>query len=404
MVLLVRLVVVCLVIGGAGAASYKPFVKYWKTRNLPTYRLAEVQRGRVVSVVNSTGEVKPVLSVAVGSFVSGPITELHVDFNDRVRKDQLLAKIDPRIYLAAVERDKAALATRLADVERVKAQWQQAANDERRATDLQAENADYISQAEIDKFHFACSSLTAQIKVAKASVAQAQANLENSEANLAYTKISSPVDGIVIDRKIDPGQTLAAAFQTPELFVIAPDMDKKMHIFASVDEADMGLIRRARDAGNTVSFTVDAYPDDLFEGTIEQIRFSSTNTQNVVTYPVVVAAPNPELKLMPGMTANLSFRIEEKDDILLIPNAALRYYPDETLVRDGDNSDQHKQSAMQQTESARKRSRRHVWVTDGNALRAFEVVTGINDNRYTELVSGNLTEHEKLVTGIQPKK
>ncbi|MCC6494498.1 MAG: efflux RND transporter periplasmic adaptor subunit [Pirellulales bacterium] len=362
-------------------------------------------------VVNSTGEVKPVLSVSVGSFVSGPIIKLHVEFNDRVKKDQLLAEIDPRIYVAAVQRDKASLATRIADVERTKALLQQATNDENRSIALRKENPDFISQAEIDRFHFNRLSLKAQLDVADAAVEQAQATLENSEANVDYTKITSPVDGIVINRKIDPGQTLAAQFQTPELFIIAPDMDKKMYIFASVDEADIGFIREAQERRRPVHFTVAAYPDDLFTGEVEQIRFSSTVTSNVVTYPVVVAAPNADLKLLPGMTADLSFEIEEKPNVLCVPNAALRFYPEPRQVRtedrkllDGtetpDEEDQ-ELSAKQKAEAGEKRNRRHVWVQEGEFLRAIEITTGLSDNRYTEIVKGDLEEGQKLVTGLQ---
>ena len=225
------------------AAAYQPLSRYWEEKHRPRYRTAQVTRRNITMVVNSTGEVKPVLSVAVGSFVSGPIEKLHVEFNDRVTAGQLLAEIDPRIYDAAVARDRAILLTRQADVKRVNAQLQQAINDEKRSTALRKESKDFISQAEIDRYHFTRMSLEAQAEVAEAAIAQAQANLSNSEANLAYTKILSPVDGIVIDRKIDPGQTLAAQFQTPELFVIAPDMEQRMDIYASVDEADIGLIR-----------------------------------------------------------------------------------------------------------------------------------------------------------------
>src|SRR5262249_35270251 len=149
-------------------------------------------------------------------------------------------------------------------------------------------------------------------------------------------EIRAPVDGVVIDRKIDPGQTLAAQFQTPELFIIAPDMKKEMYVMASVDEADIGLIRRAQESNQPVHFTVDAYPDDLFEGKIGQVRMNSTTTQNVVTYPVVVTAPNPDMKLMPGLTANISFQISEKKDTIRIPNAALRFYPKPEQVRPED--------------------------------------------------------------------
>src|SRR5262249_52037125 len=148
-----------------------------------------------------------------------------------------------------------------------------------------------------------------------------------SQAQLRYTNIKAPVDGIIINRKIDPGQTLAAQFQAPELFVVAPDMRTKMYVHASVDEADIGLIHEAQRKDLPVTFTVDAYPDDLFEGMIEEIRLSSTTTQNVVTYPVIVAAPNPDLKLLPGMTASISFEVNRRADIIKIPNSALRYFP-----------------------------------------------------------------------------
>lgn len=409
-----KLLIIVAVLVGAGWAAYKPAMSYWKQRNRPTYRTDEVAQRTITSVVNTTGEVKPVLSVLVGSFVSGPIEELHADFNDQVEKDQLLAEIDPRIYEAAVQRDRATLITRQADVERVRAQLQQAINDEKRSIALREENADFISKTEMDRFHFNRMSLEAQLKVAQATIAQAEANLENSEANLGYTKIRSPVNGIIIDRKIDPGQTLAAQFQAPELFIIAPEMDKKMHIFASVDEADIGLIRDAQEKENPVHFTVDAYPDDLFVGEIEQIRFSSTETQSVVTYPVVVAASNEDLKLLPGMTANLSFQIDEKADVICVPNAALRFYPNAKRVREQDRAlldgadedefeDEPEVSAREKAEADRKRRSRHVWVEDGEWLRAVEVTTGISDNRFTEVASDKLQVGDQLVTGIKTR-
>lgn len=407
------LVVVALV-AGVGGAAWGPAATYLKEQNRPRYRQAKVTRRSITSVVNSSGEVKPVLSVSIGSFVSGPIIRLHVDFNDRVTKGQLLAEIDPRIYIAAVKGAEAALVTRQADVQRVEALLQQARNDERRSLALRKENPDFISQTEIDRFHFSRLSLEAQLQVGKAEVQQAQANLSNSEANLTYTKIESPVDGIVFDKKIDPGQTLAAQFQTPELFIIVPEMDKKMHIFAAVDESEIGLIRRAQEEGQPVEFTVAAYPDDLFKGTIEQIRYSSTATQNVVTYTVVVASPNADLKLLPGMTADLSFQVAKKEDVLCVPNAALRFFPKPEQVRlkdrkllegvdepQDDRETEPNPSAREKTESGAKRRRRHVWVSDGELLRAIEVVVGVNDNKFTEVVSGDVKQDQQLVTGLK---
>ena len=411
----IKLVLLIMVLSGIGAAAYKPAVQYWEDRNRPEWRQAEVKQGRITSVVNATGEIKPVLSVLVGCFVSGPVVELHANFNDEVKKGQLLAKIDPRIYDAAVARDRATLNTRLAEVKRAEAQLQQATNDEKRALALYEENKDFISRAELDQFKFNRMSLDAQLDVAKMAVKQAEANLENSATNLEYTNITSPVDGIVIHRKIDTGQTLAAQFQTPELFVIAPQMREIMHIYASVDEADIGLIRKAADEDQPVRFTVDGYPDDLFEGTIEQVRFSSTTTQNVVTYPVIVAAANLDLKLLPGMTANISFQVAERKDVLKVPNAALRFYPDREYVRkedrkvlDGSDRSEDEEGTPESMLSAderaavrQKRNRRHVWLVEDRFLRATEVVIGLNDNKFTELVSGELKSSQKLVTGTK---
>ncbi len=413
----IKSTVTLIVLGGVCAASYKPLMAYWKERNRTNYRLASVSRGPIVSVVNSTGTVKPVLSVSVGSFVSGPIEALYVDFNEEVTKGHLLAKIDPRIYQAAVARDRAALSNQKAQVLRVTALLQQAKNDEARSLSLRAENKDFISDTEMDKFKFGRMSLDAELTVAESSVEQAEANLQNSEANLGYTEIRSPVDGIIIDRKIDPGQTLTAQFQTPELFIVAPDMRQKMHVFASVDESDIGLIRDAKERKQPVWFTVDAYPDDLFDGVIYQIRKSSTTTQNVVTYPVVVVTANQELKLLPGMTASISFQVGETSDTLRIPNAALRFFPQREQVRPADrklvdgevetddesDSARAKRSAAEKAKVARERNRRHVWVVDGEQLKAVEVVTGLSDNKFTELVSGELEEGQELVTGIKPK-
>ena len=416
-----KFLAVLAVLGGIGGAAYKPAAEYMKQRNKPQWREAAVTRGRVVSVVNATGSIKPVLSVSVGAFVSGPIKELNAEFNQEVTEGEILAKIDPRLYAAAVKREEANLLTRQADVLRVKAQLQQAINDEKRVLKLKDEDASFVAQAELDKFRFAKEGLEAQLEVAKAAVEVADASLVNTRVQLDYTEIQAPVSGIIINRKIDKGQTLAAQFQTPELFVIAPDMRKKMHVHASVDEADIGLIRDAQHRKLPVVFTVDAYPDDLFEGTIEEIRLSSTTTQNVVTYPVVVAAPNPDLKLLPGMTASLSFKIDEREDVLRVPNTALRFYPDPKRVRVEDRAlleglqkperDEESSeptdvalSAAERAEARKKRNRRHVWVNDGEFLRAVEVELGLNDSKYSELVSGQLGDGEKLVTGLQPPR
>lgn len=443
-----------LILAVLSAVGYFGYIKgrqWLAERNRPRFRTAEVQRGDLRITVNASGEVNPTLKMQIGSFVSGPIIELFADFNDEVKADQILAKIDPRIYKAAVERDEAALGARVGDVARVQAELQRARNDEKRSAALRAESEDFISQAELDQFRFSRMSLEAQLLIAEASIKQAQANLDNSNANLKYTEIKSPVDGTVIDRKINEGQTLAAQFQAPELFVVAPRMREEMLIYANVDEADIGLIRDAKDSGQPVVFSVDAYPETVFRGAkIQQIRLSFTTTQNVVTYPVIVATPNPDLKLLPGMTANLTFQIRELRDIVKVPNAALRYFPDKTLVREEDQkllelnltpttSDEIATSAetppvddvAKATVAA---SKRIVWVQEtlrdragssegktGTAaspgvqesgldpaamytgkLRGVRIEIGDSDYQFTQLVSGDLKPGDELIVGVKP--
>lgn len=408
----IRWVLILAVLGGGGYAATGWARAFLAERNKPRFKTAGVDRGDIQFVVNSTGTVKPVKSVSIGTFVSGPIAEMNVDFNDRVTKGQVLARIDTKLYIAAVRRDEATLAVQNADVERVRAQLQQAINDEQRSINLREKNKDFISDSEMDQYRFARAALEAQLTVAEASVKQAQANLDNSSANLGYANIESPVDGIVIDKKADAGQTLAAGFQTPEIFIIAPDMDKEMHVFASVDEADIGFIIDAQGRGEPVNFTVDAYEGDVFSGTIYQVRKSSTTTQNVVTYPVVVSAPNADLKLLPGMTANISFQISRKADVVKVPNAALRFYPLPEHVRIEDRpileftesepveGSGIRQSALDKAEAARLRHKRHVWVQDGGLLKAIPVEVGLSDSKFTELVSGELKEGQQLVTRL----
>jgi HlyD family secretion protein len=407
-----RLLILTGILAGLGASAHWAY-RYWQQRNRPTFRTAKVTEGSITAVVNSTGEVKPVLSIAVGSFVSGPVEALYVDFNEEVKKGQLLAEIDPRIYKAAVASDQAALAIRRGEVGRVESDLGLARADEQRAESLQTQGEGYISQVEADQYRFARQSLEAQLVIAKAGVVQAEAALETSRANLAYTRIESPVDGIIIDRKIEPGQTLAAQFQTPELFTVAPDIHREMHVFASVDEADIGLIRDAQDEGKPVDFTVDAYPQDAFEGSIKQIRLSPIINQNVVTYPVVVSASNPAGKLMPGMTASLSFQIDHRQECTRVPNAALRYFPDVELVHPDDkkivtginDSEEMElvddESVEEKTGLASRKNDRYVWVWKDPFLRAVAVTIGIRDSQWTELVDGSLRVGDSLVTAIQ---
>jgi HlyD family secretion protein len=380
----------------------------------PHYLTTTVSRGRVETVVNSTGTVKPALSVSVGAFTSGPIAEVMVDFNSKVKKGDVLALIDPRLAKAAVERDSAFLDTQKAELARVEALLRQAEANEKRGKQLQAINKDYISETDMDQLLASRVTSEAQLRLAKASIAQAEATLKNSITNLEYTTIAAPVDGIVIERKVDPGQTVAATFQTPELFTIAPKMDQYMHVFASVDEADIGLIRTARERGQPVKFTVDAYPGTLFKGTIDQVRMNSTTTQNVVTYPVVIKAPNRDLKLMPGMTANISFEVESREDVLRVSAAALRFVPlpaqvrpeDRHYVEDspGKTADSGpRRTASEKAEQSRGRLERIVWVQEGELLRAVPVTLGVVEPRFVEILKGDLSEGQEVITATQSK-
>ncbi len=404
---------------GLGTAIYFPTASFLRERNKPTYRFEEVVDGELTLYVNATGKVEPVLRVTIGAVVSGPIAELYVDFNDKIEKGQLLARIDPRLFESVVLRDQAMLETRRAEVQRAEARLQQAVNSERRAEMLVTKRANIISDTEVDEMRFSRLAAAADLSVAETAVQQAQANLDNSKANLEYTKIRAPVDGVVIDRKIDEGQTLAAQFQAPELFVVAPQMEEKMHIYASVDEADIGLIRAAQKQSQPVKFTVDAYPGQVFEeGHIREVRLSSSEEQNVVTYPVIVETPNTEMQLLPGMTANLSFQIEHLTEAIKVPNSALRFYPpnrkavhpDDRAILDGVSLAKEdslrnagSQSASERAQLSRSRLSRHVWVYDGEFLRARSVEVGISDSRHTELIAGDIRVGDQLVVGEQPK-
>jgi len=405
------LLILGVLVGGMAWAGV--WAKSWlEQRSVPKYLTVKVSRGPVATVVTSTGTVKPVLSVSVGAFTSGPIKEVNVTFNSVVKEGELLALIDPRLAQASYDHDVAALEAQKADLDRVEALVKQAKNNEMRSRNLAAINKDYIADTDMDTYLYTRLQYEAQYRLGKASIKQAEATLANSKTNLKYTRIESPVDGVVIERKIDPGQTVAASFQTPELFIIAPDMDKHMHVFASVDEADIGQIRSAQERGQVVQFTVDAYPADLFEGKIYQVRNNSTTTQNVVTYPVVIKVPNKDMKLMPGMTANITFPIETRENALRIPAAALRFVPLPAQVRPEDRhyvetpsgipaSDGKKRTAGEKADQARQRSHRIVWVKDEELLRAVPVTLGLIENRFAELLDDGLTADQEVVIGTE---
>jgi HlyD family secretion protein len=380
------------------------------------YRTMPVERGDIKFVITSTGTVQPVQSVQVGSFASGPIRKVCVDFNAKVKKDQLLAEVDPLLGVAQRDQAEASLDSAKANFLQAEAKLQQAASEWKRAQGLVASKAIADTDYDLDKANYEAAK--ANVEICRAAIKQNKAALEMAETNLTYTRITSPVDGVVTDRKVDPGQTLASQFQTPVMFVVAPDLEKKVNVLASVDEADIGLIRDAQKHSQPVSFMVDAYPKDVFKGKIVQVRLTPTTVQNVVTYTVVVESSNPELKLLPGMTANLKFQIETHRKVLKIPNAALRFEPkpyevrqcDRSIVEDKTSDEKEKQNANSahsnkddddesSAESARKE--RYVWVLDGDLLAAVKIVTGLESEKFTEIVSGKLKESHLVVTGLK---
>ena len=396
---LVWMLIVGIVIG-AGAAGYTGLRTKKAGPTDSPFRTIALRRGTIQQIVTSTGTVQPVRSVQVGSFVSGPILTVNVDYNDHVKMDQLLARIDPRLYEATLAHEKATLAKSRADLVRVESLLDQAVRTEKRGIELK--KSDAISETDYDQCVADRRSLQAQLELGKAAILECEANLIIAKTNLEFTDIKSPVDGIVIDRKVDPGQTVAAQFQTPVMFVVAPDLEKKIYVYASVDEADIGMISDAKKRKQPVAFTVDAYPRDVFHGEIAQLRLNPTTVQNVVTYTVVVEAANADLKLLPGMTANLSFQIERRENVVTIPSAALRFYPKAELVRDEDRAILESDSD-DATDAAKSQQRqRYVWVvTEENRLAAVPISTGLSDKAAAELVSGDLTEGREVVVGMR---
>ena len=310
---LVILTVVLLVSGIAGFF-------YLKRTPEISYKTAKIERGTIISTVAATGNLSAVTTVQVGTQVSGTIQKLYVDYNSRVKKGQAIAEIDPSLFNASVEQSQGNFLTAEANLLKAKVALADAERTYNRNRKLLADGI--ISQGDYDVAETAYQSAKAGLKAAEGSVAQTRGSLMQSKTNLRYSVIRSPVDGVVISRAVDVGQTVAASFQTPTLFTIAQDLTK-MQIEVSVDEADISRIKLDQNA----TFTVDSYPEQSFKGKVVQIRNAPVITQNLVTYVTVVNVDNTDLKLKPGMTANVSIEVARKDDALKLPPAALRFKP-----------------------------------------------------------------------------
>ena len=364
------------------------------------FKTAKVSRGDLRATVTATGTVSAVTTVLVGTQVSGTVKQLFVDFNSPVKKGQLLAQIDPALPEARVAQTKANLQAAVANVEKAEATLLDAERTLERNRALFAKN--FIARSDLDTADTNRLSAMAQLNVAKAQVEQQKAALNQEETNLNYTRILSPVNGVVISRSVDIGQTVAASFQTPTLFSIAQDLTR-MQIDTNVDEADIGKVV----VGQSVQFTVDAYPDNTFPGRVSEIRNAPTTIQNVVTYNVVVKVANPELKLKPGMTANVSIITSQEKDVIKVPNAALRFkwQPAEGSPERGSAG----AAGAGRPQAGRAESgakTQGVWILAGQKPRRAPLTLGINDGNETAVLSGELKEGDAVIieTTGQAKK
>jgi HlyD family secretion protein len=340
------------------------------------YLTEPVDRGAITATVTATGTVQPVSTVQVGTYVSGPIQEIYVDFNSPVTSGQPVAKIDPAPFDVKVRQAEANLANARASVEKARADLTLKKLTFERNQNLRTR--DLISQDELDTSQSNLSQAVAQLAVEEAGVKQAAAGLDDSRISLGYTEIRSPVDGVVISRNVDVGQTVAASFQTPTLFLIAQDLTK-MQVNANVSESDIGGLRE----GQTASFGVDAYPGRAFEGRVAQVRNAPITVLNVVTYDVVIAVDNRDLALKPGMTATVTITTARRDDALRVPLRALRFRPESG---DGVAPASAGVAAGRAASDAPA-----VYVLDADSkLRRVELRTGLRDERYAEVVEGDL--------------
>ena len=374
-----RKIIVWTVVTVAVAAAAALLAMKSGDKQVMTYEMTEVSRGDISMYVTATGTIEPVTEVQVGTQVSGIIDKLFVDYNSEVRKGQIIAEMDKVTLESEVKSAQAAY-------DGNKAEYKFQEKNYNRSRGLYEKKL--ISDSEYEQAEY-------NYEMAKSAFHSSEAELARAQRNLSYATIASPIDGIVIDRAVEEGQTVAAGFETPTLFTLAADLTQ-MQVVADVDEADIGGVRE----GQRASFTVDAYPDDIFSGVVTQIRLGSTNSssssltsstsESVVTYEVVILAENPELKLKPRLTANISIYTEEKHDVLLVQSKALRFKPEFPLVG--------KKDIVRDCAGQNK-----LWTKSGNTFTAMPVETGISDGVYTE-IKGGTEEGTEVVLGASLNK
>ena len=339
------------------------------------YQTKPIKRCTITEVVEASGTINPVNTVSVGSTVSGLIKEIYVDYNDVVKKGQILAQIDPANFEATVQQNQAQINNAQANVAKLQAVADFDRQQYIRYKNLYAKN--FVAKSELDEKYSTYKSDLAQISAARAQISQYQASLKTAMTNLGYTKIIAPVDGTIISREIDLGSPVAASFQAPELFTIAQDLTN-MQIEVSVSEADIGNVQEGQD----VTYTIDGYPDMNFKGKVTQVRLSPTTESNVVTYTVIVDVNNEDLKLKPGMTANVSIITDRSENVLCAPNIALKFTPDI-------NGPKYKNQG--------------IWILEKGKPQRIEIKTGANNDTNTEIISDKINEGTEVITAIKSK-
>jgi HlyD family secretion protein len=384
-------VVTLIVVAGLAVLGYSR-----RARAVPEihYETVNADRGSIVAKVTATGNLSALLTVQVGSQVSGRLQQILVDYNSPVKKGQPIAKLDPLLFEAAAQQSRANYLTAQSNLKKAQAQAVDAQLKYQRAKQLL--EAKVIAQSDLDTAQSNYEVAQAQVDAAQSDLEAAGAFMNQSQVNLGYTTIVSPIDGMVISRNVDVGQTVAASLQAPTLFVIAQDL-RKMQVDTSVGEADVGKLT----AGMSASFTVDAYSGQVFKGILRQIRNSPQTVQNVVTYDAVINVDNPSLLLKPGMTANVVFTAAEKDNVVRLRNTALRFQPDAQLLR------QIGVAEPVQSTSAADPNHKTVWILRNGKPAPISVSVGISDGSLTELREGDVKPGDALIadmSGAAPRR
>jgi HlyD family secretion protein len=382
------------------------------------YELATIGKGTVTALVDTTGTLNPVTIVDIGSQVSGKIENIYVDFNSQVKAGQVLAELEQLNFQTKVQQNEANYSSSVAALEKSKVSLENSKKKYDRAKSLFEK--ELLSYEEFEAAETQYFSAKADLQSSEARLEQAKAQLDTSKVDLTYTIIKSPIDGVVINRNVNVGQTVAASLQAPVLFQVANDLTK-MQVECSVDEADIGKVRE----GQLARFTVDAFPDDRFSGIVKQVRYSPEVIQNVVTYTTIVDVENPEMKLRPGMTATIAIVVGEAKNALRVPNSALRFQPppevlqaliaemrremqakkEQTAQADGQSEKRRPQGNFQMGQDSRgmgsrMRDRARVWTQDETGkLKMVFIRTGVTDNTYTEITGGELKEGMEVITG-----